>query len=470
MAELYKDYLKELFEKKNKHDVGKAIDVLPFLSKRTRALRGRFNKVLGEYVRNICDLELDSKSLKKQDFYLSEDENEFSEHIAEKVEFSNGDDKYDFVRFLDQYLFNKEDIKLIHPFLFNYIKVDKKNKNEFSKYAQFMNDTLVTSRSDLKAIFNNKETEDILTELVLSQLDVLKETNEKGREYKPLLPSLSKLYQEDLMYLSKYKDYFLSSFPLLTQFYVFMYACQLVNKFERFTDADYDNLDPLYFSLEWESLSKRRQAAGELDSFKYIKEKLPNLFPHIHTMSQLSHNKANITEEELDEEKKKIDLLTYRDIIMLVEKGELNETQFYEELKEWVSEYTTLQKIDQDTTFSDLKEGMKELFQCLKIGMSSTVSKRYGENVEDIGANQFIKNRGSLGQVLNIKHDFLLLLTAVSVKENRVPLKELFDEFQKRGVILDRYTKKEVTQLLDNLNIIDKKSDSGDAQYVKPIL
>ena len=45
-----------------------------------------------------------------------------------------------------------------------------------------------------------------------------------------------------------------------------------------------------------------------------------------------------------------------------------------------------------------------------------------------------------------------------------------FNEFEKRGIALDRYSKKEVMNLFDNLNIIDKKSDSGDAQYVKPIL
>ena len=74
------------------------------------------------------------------------------------------------------------------------------------------------------------------------------------------------------------------------------------------------------------------------------------------------------------------------------------------------------------------------------------------------------------GYVLNIKHDFLLLLTAVSVKDNRIPLKDLFVEFEKRGVAFDQYSKKEIISLLDSHNILDKKSDSGDAQYVKPIL
>ena len=49
-------------------------------------------------------------------------------------------------------------------------------------------------------------------------------------------------------------------------------------------------------------------------------------------------------------------------------------------------------------------------------------------------------------------------------------LKEVFLQFERRGVYLDRYSKEAVVDLFDKVNILDKKSDSGDAQYVKPIL
>ncbi|WP_188207539.1 DNA phosphorothioation-dependent restriction protein DptG [Alkalibacillus aidingensis] len=469
MPELYKDYLKTLLSKKEKHNEGLAIDALPFLSKRTRAIRGRFNKVLGDYVRNICNLQLDTSTLSDQVFYSSDHDHIFSHHIAEQVEFNNYDDQDDFKRFLNQYLFNNEDIKLIHPYLFNYIKVEGKNKNEFSKYAKFMTDTLVEEQGKLQSIFSKKETEDIITELVLSRLDILKSTKAKKRQYMPLLNPIANLYQEDVLYLSKYKDYFLTAFPLITHYYVFMYACQLVVKFEQFTEANYEQLDPLYFSLEWESLSKRRKAAGELESFKFIKGKLVNLFPHIHTLSQLSHNRANTNEEEIDQ-RKEIDLLTYSDLKRLVNDGELDEGQFLNDLEGWMEEYKEIFKVNRKIVANNLEEHFKGLFDCLKEGTSTDVSKKFGGNIEDLGVDQFIKSRGSLGQVFNIKHDFLLLLTAVSVKENRIPLNVLFSEFEKRGIRLDNNSKQEVVGLLDNLNILDKKSDSGDAQYVKPIL
>ena len=49
-------------------------------------------------------------------------------------------------------------------------------------------------------------------------------------------------------------------------------------------------------------------------------------------------------------------------------------------------------------------------------------------------------------------------------------LNEVFHQFELRGVFLDQPSKDEVVKFYTKLNLIDKKSDSGDAQYVKRIL
>lgn len=473
METLKREYLGELLKEKGKHDTGKALDVLPFLSKRPKIIREHFNKALGEYIRNITGVKIDEKSLKNKDFYLGSEENVLSEYIANEIDFQNEDDKYDFIRFLNQYLFNQEDIKPIHPYLFNYIKIDKNFKNELGKYAQFMYEVLVNDNLEINNLFNNKDSEDILTELILSKMDLLNKNDQKAsvnnnHQYQPLLTAFVNLYQEDLIYLSKYKDYFLASFPLLTHYYVFMYACQILLKFEQFTEADYDHVQPLYFALEWESISKRRKAADEIEGFRYVKGKAINLFPHIHTISQLSHNSFNndsLLEYDF------VQIIPYSSLYKLIqEKGEVFEKDFLNEIKQWIKDYCLIRKIEINDESTNIPEAFRVLFNCLKEGMSTGVCEKYGGNIEDLGSSHFIKNRGNLGQILNIKHDFLLLLTAVCVKDKRLPLNDLFVEFEKRGVAFDRYSKKEVISLLDNHNILDKKSDSGDAHYVKPIL
>ena len=69
-----------------------------------------------------------------------------------------------------------------------------------------------------------------------------------------------------------------------------MYAMQLVFKFEQFTNADFNQVTPLYFALEWEPISKGGSAAEGVDGYKFIKENARKLFPHIHTISHLSQN------------------------------------------------------------------------------------------------------------------------------------------------------------------------------------
>ncbi len=463
----YNDLYNHLF-KKNKHDVGNVHDVLPFLTNKKGAIKGNFKKVLGEFVRFNSSLELDHKAYSEIDTFTTEDKNKYSEHIASQVKYQDDEDAtYDFVRFLDQYLSSGEEIKPIHPYLFNYIPVEKENDNEFKKYAQFLSETLASNNVYIKEIFKNRKAEDILTELILSQLDGLKEVKPKKKQYQLLLEPLVTCYQEDLLYLSKHKDYFLASFPLLTHFYTLMYAMQLVFKFNEFTKADFKEITPLYFALDWEAISKRRKAAEGGNVYKFIKDNAKNLFPHIHTISHLSHN---VFQETLDDS---LEFMPYSTLYKKIkDKGEDFEQEFLADLKRWIDLYKNLPftKVTIEDTSNTLPEAFEILFKCVQAGTSSSVAKRFGKNIEDLASDHFVKSRGSIGNVLNLKHEFLLLITAVSVKDKRIPLNELFNEFEKRGIALDRYSKKEVMTLFDNLNIIDKKSDSGDAQYVKPIL
>lgn len=451
---------------KKQHDRGKTIDVLPFVSTKRSAIRDHFNNSLGEYVRNVTGITLKKDALKGEDFYVAGG-NELSNYIANQVEFDSEDDKYDFTRFIDNYLFNQEDIKPVHPYLYNFSKIEGKQKSEFAKYGQFMCDVLVNGNEDIINLFKNRESSDILTELILKNVDGLKKSEGSNvkNSFEPLQKQLVQLYQEDLLYLSKFRDYFLSSFSLLTHFYVFMYACQLVWKLDEFADVDMEKIMPLYFALDWESISKRRKAADDIQSYRFIKEKANKLFVHVHTISHLSHNFLVNNYEE----KTTIPFIPYADLYNLL-KDQDKDKEYLNDLNEWIQYYCDWANISKPDKADTIEDGFRSLFRCLDKGMSTAVCEKYGKNIEDLGANQFIKNRGSLGQVLNLKHDFFLLLTAVSVKGKRMPLNELFKEFEKRGVIFDRYSKKEIISLLDNHNILDKKSDSGDAQYVKSIL
>ena len=73
--------------------------------------------------------------------------------------------------------------------------------------------------------------------------------------------------------------------------------------------------------------------------------------------------------------------------------------------------------------------------------------------------------------MLNLTEETLIFLTKVCIKDQEMMrLNDVFNEFELRGVYLDNISKEQVMRYYEKLNLIEKKSDSGDAQYVKRIL
>ena len=85
--------------------------------------------------------------------------------------------------------------------------------------------------------------------------------------------------------------------------------------------------------------------------------------------------------------------------------------------------------------------------------------------------DNFSKKRGPLGYNLNMTEDDVILMTKICINDKgRLKLNTLFNEFEKRGLCFDRDSKMRIIQLYEKLNLLEKKSDSGDAQYVRSVL
>lgn len=455
------DELTSLFKsQKNKNVTGEILDVFPFTThegKSAQVIKSNYKEVIGQLVRNICNVKALNPS-KEGEFEQSA--NVLVEEIMSSSQLDCDDDsKVDLTRLLeDIFIGQNQELKPIHPFLFNYVPIE--NKMDVEKYASFIKDTIAV-REELKKIFVDSEPEDILTEFILNNSPKL-DNKERDKKYQNLLPFYENLYAEDMMFLSNHRDYFLNHFQIITNFYMFMYVCQLSIKFEEFAKADFSKASPLYFALDWEAMNKRREATGDLQGYKRVRLKSENLFAHVHAMSHLSHNNFSDSEHKF---------YSYKDISLHFEDlNQEEQKQFINEINEWIKKYCEFFKITPPEVTNDLQSSMTNLFNCIKLGMNSTARFKYGKNIDNLGSGTFLKTRGSYGQTFNITHEFLLVLTAICVKDQRIPLSQLFDEYENRGILFDRYSRKEIIDLLTSYNIIDKKSDSGDSQYVKPIL
>ena len=138
---------------------------------------------------------------------------------------------------------------------------------------------------------------------------------------------------------------------------------------------------------------------------------------------------------------------------------------------EWIKIYRNnfdQEPVDVELEFEEL---VNTLEKSLAEKIESATIARYALWIEEIGKKYFLKIRGgSYGYMLNMTQEMLLMITAICIKEDKITLKDLFKEYERRGLFLDSYSQVEVIDLLGKLNLIDKKSDSGDAQYVKSIL
>ena len=460
------DKLDELVAPK-RHKKGNINDVLPFAANDSKnMLKGDFKSVVGEFTRQVSNQKIEND----QDPLLLKDSAEnYGDSIVKKmttdVTSSNERDKYDLERLLGKMLFDgDQDVQVIHPHIFKYYPLSSGKRSGLEKkISKFLTDVLVQEQAGhFSEVFGKEHgNEDLLISMVLEHLDELKETY-FAKRYQNILPEVSKLFVEDFIYISQYRDFFLEHFQTLLQHYYFLYVSQLTFKFEKLEQASYTEISPLYYTLDWESLNKRRSAFDGFYNFKKLRERTSSTFVHIHAQSQLSHNWMN----------PELNFMTYTELNnKLNEMDDESRNEFITELNDWLKIYSEKMGLEAPEKQSSLHDAYKKLFELLQQGMSTEVCTNYGKLIEDAAYGRFLKTRGSLGYTLNITQDFLLLLTAIAVKDQkRIPLKQLFKEFEKRGVALDRYSRQEVIDQLDSLNIIEKKSDSGDAQYVKAIL
>ncbi len=53
--------------------------------------------------------------------------------------------------------------------------------------------------------------------------------------------------------------------------------------------------------------------------------------------------------------------------------------------------------------------------------------------------------------------------------ERGIPIRDLFEEFNRRGLCMDGKTRQYIIDYLIDINLIDSKCDSEEAQYVRRI-
>jgi len=427
--------------------------LFPFKHNDTKPLykNGLYN-IFGEFLRILLDKKI------KNEFSLDN----ITDLIMKDVEMEEGTSEY-LNKLLNEYIFDeKDELKLLHPYLYLYIKLSPKQASGEKDVARFLRDIFCLNNKDLIDFFKSKKSDNnIIIDLILTNTPPLDDFNTKQR-FSSKLNYVNNLFDEDIGFAIKNEKFFLENMDNIFAFYYFFYISQLILKLPKRENFD-ECVEELFYLLDWESGVKNRKT--EHNGYSFLKNVCYNTAPRVYLISQL--NILLGTEYKLENE-----LLVYFNGL-----NSENQQNFLYYLKKWIITYRTVREFEEMYSFDDLPNDYEQLVNILydslndiKKGVRERARGHTLENVDVFAKKYFLKRRGQYGYVLNINKDMLLMLTAVCVKDEKIKLNQLFSEYEKRGIFFDYPSKMEVVNFLTKRGLIDKKSDDEDAKYVKPVL
>ena len=307
-----------------------------------------------------------------------------------------------------------------------------------------------------------------LEKFAASKLESKPSTRKAGNEYRRITHAVQRKFESDFEYIlgarNRTRDYLI---PLI-EFYYFTYTAQAILQLNRFLEGNRDQCVPLYFCLEWEKTSQNRQCFNE--GWNLLQEAVKRIFAHAIVLEILN---------QTEEGSLAVDYITLNELINSAP-GE--DHRIAEEIKVLTNRYRNAisdcpemaELTRSDSPEQETAAEVKFLFDSVRTQFENTVRDRpyssYAAKFEEYG-RKYLKRRGRSGMMLNLSEETLIFLTKICIKDQeKMRLNDVFSEFEARGVFLDNHSKSEVMRYYEKLNLIEKKSDSGDAQYVKRIL
>ena len=317
------------------------------------------------------------------------------------------------------------------------------------------------------ALQKSEKDSNVFERLAVSKLEYIPENNSSSNHYFRVVDSLAELFSKDFAFVldsqTRTREYLVS----LLEFYCFTYTAQVCMQLNRLTEGERSKNVPLYFCLEWEKTSQSRLCYSQ--GWQQLQKAMEKMFAHavvLEILNQTEPGSAQVDYIELAQLVKDNPNLD-AEVAAMIDQV----TECYRAAITDCPEMSELEKrqVQEDKTEESIKylfDSVKTQFECARL----PPYRRYADNFAVL-CQKYLKRRGRSGQMLNITEENLIFLTKLAIKnQEQMRLIDVFDEFQARGVFLDDFSKEQVTIYYEKLNLIEKKSDSGDAKYVRRIL
>lgn len=449
------DIFDEVKNKSKKHIRDDAL--VPFKTKTDKNQYEDFSGVVGAFSRILSDSSakktLDIEALKIK--------------MKQKMDDCSEEDFDKLFQIVENMYFDKKKLLPINTKALSYIDCNISQQ----QVAEYLYSLFVES-TNLKELYKKMETSEdtnVLEKLVFDSLESDDGNAVGSIEHADcFLPYVKEVFVKDFEVLTQDTTMYQENINRFLAYYYMFYVSQLAVKLSKFEKAKREEIEKVFLTLYEEVVTKVRP--GYEYGWKYVKDKISHMFSHSVVMEMLSHNI----------EAKHMDYIGFYERFNESSDDEkvANEIKdIREKYMNWIQlDYSGCKHNGENDTSCKTSIEMKKLFETIDYqfinGGRKSHYNGYNKKFIDFVQKNFGKFRGIYGYTLSIHESDVVMFTRIILSENdgKIRLAKLFDEFEKRGILLDRESKKRIVELFEKMNLLEKRSDSGDAQYVKYIL
>jgi DNA phosphorothioation-dependent restriction protein DptG len=285
--------------------------------------------------------------------------------------------------------------------------------------------------------------------------------------------SLVAQFRKDILNLAKESNLFLGHMDELVRIYLFHYLIGVARTLNKQIESLKGRNTPttgdeyqFHYLLEGERASSSR--VGVASGWKSVKNSLDSVFTHINCLQLLNHIELAGSDDVHD----------YSDLSQARNNG-LQET-----LKSLMTEFCSIapnsgMKFKQAKKLTAAVETSKSVGDVVCAAWTSinddiqksekkSPADKISNWIRGLGYGSLLQNRVGYVSVLPLR--YVQLIVALVVREagqDRVRLKDLWAGFGARGLQLDEASKAFAITHFEDIGIVETKSDSGDARYVR---
>lgn len=387
-----------------------------------------------------------------------------------------GDQVEEFIRMLKDILYVNGSLNINDGSFLKYLplvpaddSLSPKDSKKYSDGQKKLASYLYSATHDSEITFGGNQGHNLFIKILKESMINLSPLSDEARKKDyTILPFIKRSFEKDLKWLLEQEESVKVKYiHTLLYFYACYGVTQAIVQISHKKDEPIDKPVPFYFILNSEKASVHHDAVLRGWSYQIPKAALDKLYGKSQALdilnSVLGGNVgfypeilSKLKETPFEDNKAMCEelLKKYQDEKRAVFESRKSESGSIDEIDITVESY------------EEFCEKMELL--CTGLQSPSYISRMRKKVIDLVSAKFLQSRRGNF--VLTIDNEMLTFLIALFTQSNKTKLEDVYKLFNSYGIVFNRDSRIAIENYLLKLNLLDRKSDSGEAQYVKVVL